>query len=52
MLDAPWDHPGRVAHGLGFAVATAGAVSESERVHSTLAVMALTFAPILTIIAF
>jgi hypothetical protein len=52
MLDAPWDHPGRVAHGLGFAVATTGAVSESERVHSALAAVVLTFAPIWTIIAF
>jgi len=51
MLGVPWDHPGRVPHGFGLIAATIGAVADNERVHSALAVVALTLVIVLSIVA-
>jgi hypothetical protein len=42
MIDAPWNHPGRVPQVVVLVVATVGAISANERVQSTIAKAALT----------
>ena len=47
LLDMPWFHPARLGQAAGLLASVVGAASENERVHSGLAVFALTVLVIL-----